>query len=116
MRPYLSSTNLKLTPRKSPKTHLERATVYPVTGTILLTWLSTISLPLDWDRPWQSYPLPPAFGAILGFIIGGVVVVVQGVFEEAVQASRDVVRMAEERERAVQEKGKRKKKKGGKAA
>jgi phosphatidylinositol glycan class F len=27
-------------------------------------------LALDWDRPWQAYPLPPAFGAIAGYIVG----------------------------------------------
>lgn len=87
-------------------------------GTILTTWLLVIPLALDWDRPWQSFPLPPAFGAILGFILGGIACVARGVFDEAVEASRDVVRLAEEeRERAaVEEKGRRKKRKGGKAA
>ena len=32
---------------------LERATVYPVCGTIVGAWCGVIPMALDWDRPWQ---------------------------------------------------------------
>ncbi|WWC65282.1 uncharacterized protein I303_107899 [Kwoniella dejecticola CBS 10117] len=54
-----------------PETPLERALVYPVAGTLLGAWCGVIPIPLDWDRPWQGYPLTPAVSSILGFILGG---------------------------------------------
>ncbi|WWC98260.1 hypothetical protein V866_005151 [Kwoniella sp. B9012] len=50
-----------------------RALVYPVIGTLSGAWCGAIPIPLDWDRPWQSYPLTPTVGSILGFIVGGFV-------------------------------------------
>ncbi|KAK4683747.1 GPI ethanolamine phosphate transferase 2/3 subunit F, partial [Tremellales sp. Uapishka_1] len=50
---------------------LERTIVYPVIGTLVGAWCGVLPIPLDWDRPWQSYPLTPTIGSILGFIIGG---------------------------------------------
>jgi len=29
-----------------------------------------IPIGLDWDRPWQAYPLTPAAGASLGYMAG----------------------------------------------
>ncbi|WWC72675.1 uncharacterized protein I206_106639 [Kwoniella pini CBS 10737] len=57
----------------TPDSPLERALVYPVIGSLLGAWLGVIPIPLDWDRPWQSYPLTPAVSSILGFIAGGFV-------------------------------------------
>ncbi|OCF78926.1 hypothetical protein I204_00870 [Kwoniella mangroviensis CBS 8886] len=56
-----------------PETPLERALVYPVIGTLSGAWCGAIPIPLDWDRPWQNYPLTPTVGSILGFIVGGFV-------------------------------------------
>ncbi|WVQ79352.1 hypothetical protein IAT38_001449 [Cryptococcus sp. DSM 104549] len=50
---------------------IERALVYPPVGALLGAWLGALPIPLDWDRPWQSYPLTIAFASILGFIFGG---------------------------------------------
>ncbi|WWC92410.1 uncharacterized protein L201_007367 [Kwoniella dendrophila CBS 6074] len=58
-------------PIDSPESPIERALVYPVIGTIIGAWCGAIPIPLDWDRPWQSYPLTPAVSSILGFIAGG---------------------------------------------
>ncbi|KAG8857064.1 hypothetical protein FRB96_005994 [Tulasnella sp. 330] len=54
----------------SIRTHLDRALVYPILGTLVGCWLGAIPLPLDWDRPWQAWPLVPAYMAILGHIVG----------------------------------------------
>jgi phosphatidylinositol glycan class F len=69
-------------------TPIERAMVYPAIGTVVGCWLGVIPIALDWDRPWQvriltsydverrlitqisqAWPLTPAFGSILGYII-----------------------------------------------
>lgn len=33
-------------------------------------WLGAIAIPLDWDRPWQNWPLPIVGGAYGGAIVG----------------------------------------------
>ncbi|KAJ7151357.1 GPI biosynthesis protein family Pig-F-domain-containing protein [Mycena crocata] len=52
----------------SIRTPVERAMLYPAVGTILGCWLGVIPIALDWDRPWQAWPLTPALGAVLGYI------------------------------------------------
>lgn len=37
----------------SLRTPLERATVYPVFGSLIGAWVGVIPMALDWDRPWQ---------------------------------------------------------------
>jgi len=54
----------------SPRTAVERATVYPVVGTAIGSWVGAFPIALDWDRPWQAWPLTPAYAAILGYILG----------------------------------------------
>jgi len=49
---------------------IERAIVYPAVGAFAGSWLGTIPIALDWDRPWQAWPLTPAFGSIFGFVLG----------------------------------------------
>ncbi|PIA18332.1 hypothetical protein COEREDRAFT_79820 [Coemansia reversa NRRL 1564] len=34
--------------------------------TMGFTWMSAYFIPLDWDRPWQKWPIPIVFGAFLG--------------------------------------------------
>ncbi|TDL27919.1 PIG-F-domain-containing protein [Rickenella mellea] len=53
----------------SPRTALERALVYPACGAILGAWMGALPIALDWERPWQTWPLTPAFGAIAGYIL-----------------------------------------------
>lgn len=33
-------------------------------------WLGAIAIPLDWDRPWQNWPMPIIGGAYLGATVG----------------------------------------------
>ncbi|XP_043265696.1 phosphatidylinositol-glycan biosynthesis class F protein isoform X2 [Colletes gigas] len=37
--------------------------------TLLGAWLGAIVIPLDWDRPWQTWPIPCVIGALLGYMI-----------------------------------------------
>jgi len=34
------------------------------------------AIPLDWDRPWQAWPVPCCFGATLGYTIGLMVFII----------------------------------------
>lgn len=42
---------------------------YNAFGTLVGAWTGSVVVPLDWDRPWQIYPIPNIVGAILGFSI-----------------------------------------------
>ncbi|KAJ7829401.1 GPI biosynthesis protein family Pig-F-domain-containing protein [Mycena olivaceomarginata] len=53
----------------SVRTPVERALVYPAAGTLAGAWLGVVPIALDWDRPWQAWPLTPALGAVGGYIL-----------------------------------------------
>ncbi|XP_076246291.1 phosphatidylinositol glycan anchor biosynthesis class F [Calliopsis andreniformis] len=40
-----------------------------IQATLLGAWLGAIVIPLDWDRPWQVWPIPCVIGAFLGYMI-----------------------------------------------
>ncbi|KAK0205549.1 GPI biosynthesis protein family Pig-F-domain-containing protein [Desarmillaria ectypa] len=56
----------------SVKTPVERAIVYPAVGTLVGCWLGAVPIALDWDRPWQAWPLTPTFGALAGYILASI--------------------------------------------
>ncbi|KAI9035602.1 PIG-F family protein [Aspergillus affinis] len=39
-------------------------------GTGLGAWLGAVPIPLDWDRPWQAYPITILVGAYIGYALG----------------------------------------------
>ena len=41
-------------------------------GLAIGAWASCFTIPLDWDRPWQKWPIPLIIGSLLGFCIGSV--------------------------------------------
>lgn len=43
---------------------------------ILGTWLGVIPLPLDWDRPWQQWPITLLVGGYCGALAGSVLALV----------------------------------------
>ncbi|KAL1747930.1 GPI biosynthesis protein family Pig-F-domain-containing protein [Schizophyllum fasciatum] len=59
-----------------PRTAIERALALPSFGAVIGAWLASIALALDWDRSWQAYPLPPAYGAVIGYVVASVGAVV----------------------------------------
>jgi len=46
----------------------ERLLAYPAFGAAVGAWLGAFPIALDWDRPWQAWPLTPAYGAIFGTV------------------------------------------------
>ncbi|KAJ7672538.1 GPI biosynthesis protein family Pig-F-domain-containing protein [Mycena polygramma] len=56
----------------SVRTPVERAMLYPAVGTMVGCWLGVIPIALDWDRPWQAWPLTPALGAVVGYILASI--------------------------------------------
>ncbi|RXW22759.1 hypothetical protein EST38_g3084 [Candolleomyces aberdarensis] len=59
----------------SPRNAAERALVYPFLGVFLGAWAGIIPIALDWDRPWQAWPLTPAYGALFGYTISSIAAV-----------------------------------------
>lgn len=41
-----------------------------VACTLVGAWLGAFPIPLDWDRPWQVWPVSCSFGATFGFLTG----------------------------------------------
>ncbi|PYH41273.1 PIG-F family protein [Aspergillus saccharolyticus JOP 1030-1] len=39
-------------------------------GTCVGAWLGAVPIPLDWDRPWQAFPITILAGAYMGFAAG----------------------------------------------
>ncbi|KFO92136.1 Phosphatidylinositol-glycan biosynthesis class F protein [Buceros rhinoceros silvestris] len=39
-------------------------------GSVLGAWLGAFPIPLDWDRPWQVWPISCSLGATLGYTAG----------------------------------------------
>lgn len=52
-------------------------------------WLGSIVIPLDWDRPWQAWPVPCVLGAFLFYMIGTVVGLVVSIMMRQQAARRE---------------------------
>ncbi|KAJ7857022.1 GPI biosynthesis protein family Pig-F-domain-containing protein [Mycena leptocephala] len=65
-------TWIRLFAEFSIRTPVERAMVYPAVGTLIGCWVGVIPIALDWDRPWQAWPLTPALGAVVGYILSSI--------------------------------------------
>jgi len=65
-------TWIRLFAELSTRNFVERAIVFPAIGTVIGCWIGVIPIALDWDRPWQAWPLTPAFGAIGGLILSSI--------------------------------------------
>ena len=46
--------------------------LWPSIALLFGNWAACIVIPLDWDRPWQKWPIPNVFlGSILFFLVSG---------------------------------------------
>ncbi|KAL0945923.1 hypothetical protein HGRIS_012204 [Hohenbuehelia grisea] len=80
----------------SLRNSVERALVFPAIGALIGAWLGVFPIALDWDRPWQAWPLTPAFAAIFGYIIGSIcALTVSGIVNLAEEHRRSVKPKAE---------------------
>ncbi len=52
---------------------IETSLWWTVIGSIVGAWLGAVPIPLDWDRPWQLWPISCVIGTLLGYIIGLVI-------------------------------------------
>ncbi|KAF9908679.1 hypothetical protein EC991_009607 [Linnemannia zychae] len=64
---------LRIFVHNSPGTYTEAAFYCQGMMAIFGAWLGSIVIPLDWDRPWQAWPVPCVLGAFLFYCIGTVV-------------------------------------------
>ncbi|GAB1198032.1 Glycosylphosphatidylinositol (GPI) anchor assembly protein [Aspergillus pseudonomiae] len=39
-------------------------------GTCVGAWFGAVPVPLDWDRPWQAFPITIVIGAYIGYSVG----------------------------------------------
>jgi phosphatidylinositol glycan class F len=53
-----------------PRSKLEMLLVFSVLGAIVGSWLGAFVIPLDWERPWQVWPISCVVGAVIGHLIG----------------------------------------------
>ncbi|CAM0870169.1 unnamed protein product [Alopecurus aequalis] len=42
----------------------------PSHGAVIGAWLGAWPMPLDWERPWQEWPICVTYGAVAGHLIG----------------------------------------------
>ncbi|KAF9303403.1 hypothetical protein BGZ74_003804 [Mortierella antarctica] len=61
---------LRIFIHNSPETFTEAALYCQGMMAIFGAWLGSIVIPLDWDRPWQAWPVPCVLGAFLFYMIG----------------------------------------------
>lgn len=55
---------------------------------IIGTWLGAFPILLDWERPWQVWPIPCCCGAILGFLFGNIIFLVYSIFDSEEKKKR----------------------------
>jgi len=36
-------------------------------------WVGSLPMLLDWDRPWQQWPIPCFYGAVVGYLVGALI-------------------------------------------
>ncbi|KAF5739014.1 hypothetical protein HS088_TW12G00210 [Tripterygium wilfordii] len=56
-----------------PKGSLDYLICIPAHGAVIGAWFGAWPMPLDWERPWQEWPICVANGALIGYLVGMVV-------------------------------------------
>ncbi|EQC34543.1 hypothetical protein SDRG_07870 [Saprolegnia diclina VS20] len=52
------------------RSHDEQQATCTFLGTLFGAYIGALLLPLDWDRPWQQWPLPCVYGGVYGHTLG----------------------------------------------
>ncbi|GAA5821412.1 hypothetical protein JCM11251_004611 [Rhodosporidiobolus azoricus] len=96
---------LRLFSSLSPNDDLEFALLVPSLGAIIGCWAGAIPIPLDWDRPWQKWPVTPILGALIGYAAGSILSLAVNTYRGALRAAADVVRESKEQQMAAEKAG-----------
>ncbi|KAJ9178905.1 hypothetical protein P3X46_010751 [Hevea brasiliensis] len=56
-----------------PNESLEYMICIPAHGAVIGAWLGAWPMPLDWERPWQEWPVCVTYGAMTGYLLAMVV-------------------------------------------
>jgi len=56
-----------------PKSLFENSLLLQMQFCCLGCWCGAFPIPLDWDRPWQAWPISCVYGALLGYAVGSCV-------------------------------------------
>jgi len=59
-----------------PETRFESNLIYTGIGAVLGAWMGAIPIPLDWDMPWQAWPVSLVYGSVFGSSVGAVVALI----------------------------------------
>ncbi|XP_064623948.1 phosphatidylinositol-glycan biosynthesis class F protein-like [Lineus longissimus] len=61
---------LKVFIHKKPGNILEKQLLITFWCSIIGAWLGAFPIPLDWDRPWQEWPISCVLGTLFGYVTG----------------------------------------------
>ncbi|XP_014775891.1 phosphatidylinositol-glycan biosynthesis class F protein [Octopus bimaculoides] len=64
---------LKIFVENSPDDGCEQVAFILFVCSIIGAWLGAFPIPLDWDRPWQVWPISCEIGTLCGYLVGLVV-------------------------------------------
>ncbi|XAR50448.1 hypothetical protein NMG60_11004781 [Bertholletia excelsa] len=56
-----------------PHGSVEYMVCLPAHGAVIGAWFGAWPMPLDWERPWQEWPICVTYGAITGYMVAMVV-------------------------------------------
>ncbi|KAI8544161.1 hypothetical protein RHMOL_Rhmol08G0274300 [Rhododendron molle] len=61
---------IRLFGHTKPSGSIDYMICLPAHGAVIGAWFGAWPMPLDWDRPWQEWPICVSYGAIAGYLIG----------------------------------------------
>ncbi|BGP30572.1 Glycosylphosphatidylinositol (GPI) anchor assembly protein [Rhodotorula toruloides] len=101
--PPVATTNgrfawLRLVSSLSPNDNLELVLLAPAVGTLVGAWTGAFPIPLDWDRPWQKWPVTPIVGALVGHAVGSLVGFAVVAWRKTLEAAVDVLQEVQQNE------------------
>ncbi|XP_074662272.1 GPI ethanolamine phosphate transferase, stabilizing subunit-like isoform X2 [Tubulanus polymorphus] len=53
-----------------PENFLETNILITTFSSLLGAWIGAFPIPLDWDRPWQTWPITCVAGTVIGYLAG----------------------------------------------
>ncbi|KAJ0007896.1 hypothetical protein Pint_30416 [Pistacia integerrima] len=62
--------NLMKLNKRMPNGSVDYMICLPAHGAVIGAWFGAWPMPLDWERPWQEWPICVSYGAMVGYLIG----------------------------------------------